>query len=160
MMRHFRGMAKWIMVFLALAFFGWLVFDVGMAVSGRGSAPTRQAIAKVNGTTIDVVTYQSALQQAQEQRSRSGAGPSTLDDQKALGDQVLEDLIREILLNQELKRRSLKVTNEEIVAAANNAPPPEVEQAPEFQTDGQFDMAKYRRYLSTNPEGLDRKSVV
>src|SRR6185503_1105251 len=111
MMRHFRGMAKWIMVFLAIAFFGWLVFDVGMAVSGQGSAPTRQAIAKVNGTTIDVITYQTALQQAQEQRSRSGAGPSTLDDQKALGDQVLEDIIREILLNQELKRRSLKVTD-------------------------------------------------
>jgi peptidyl-prolyl cis-trans isomerase D len=154
MMRSFRGMAKWVMVVMAVAFFGWLVFDVGMAVSGRGSAPTRQAIAKVNGTTIDVVTYQAALQQAQEQRSKSRGGPITLDDQKALGDQVLEDLMREILLNQELKRRNLKVSNEEIIAAARSAPPPEIEQAPEFQTDGQFDNNKYQRYLSTNPEGF------
>src|SRR6267142_3700044 len=125
MMRTFRGMAKWLMGVMAVTFIGWMVFDVGMGISGQGVSGMGQPIAKVNGTPIPQIAYQTALQTATEQRSRQGAGPSTLDDQKALGDAVMEDLIREILLNQELKRRDLKVSNEEIIAAAQNAPPPE-----------------------------------
>ena len=154
MMRNMRGMAKYIMFILAFAFFGWLVFDVGANLTGQGVAPNRQAIAKVNGTNIDMITYQTALQNASEQRSRSGAGAVTLEDQKEMGDQVMEELIREIILNQELKRRDIGVTDAEIVAAARNSPPPEVENTPEFQTDGKFDIQKYHRYLSTNPEGF------
>src|SRR5687768_4605345 len=125
MMRSFRGMAKWVMGIVALAFVGWMVFEVGLGVTGEGVAPTRQAIARVNGTNIDLVTYQTALQNASEQRSRSGAGAVTLEDQKELGDQVMEELIREIILNQELKRRDIGVTDAEIIAAAKNSPPPE-----------------------------------
>jgi peptidyl-prolyl cis-trans isomerase D len=151
MMRTFRSMAPWLMFIMAITFIGWMVFEVGMNVSGRGVAPTRQSIAKVNGTSIDYLTYQTSLQTASEQRSRQGAGPQTLEDQKALGDAVMEDLIREILLRQELARRNITVTDDEIRNAARNSPPAEIEQAPEFQTDGKFDMAKYTRYLSTNP---------
>ena len=136
------------MVVMAVAFVGWLVFDVGMDVTGSRVAPTRQTIARVNGENIDYITYQTALQNA---RQSTPGRAITLEDEQALGDQVLDQLVQEVLLNEELKRRGLKVTDEEIIAAAQNSVPPELENQPEFQTDGRFDMNKYRRYLSTNP---------
>jgi parvulin-like peptidyl-prolyl isomerase len=41
------------------------------------------------------------------------------------------------------------VTEEEILAAARNSPPPELMQSPEFQTDGRPDLGKWQRYLAT-----------
>ncbi|MSR05558.1 MAG: hypothetical protein EXR93_00590 [Gemmatimonadetes bacterium] len=153
MMRHFRGMAKWIMVVLTVAFVGWMVFDVGMDVTGRGNNGASADIARVNGTRIDQQTFYAALRTAQEtQRKRSGSAPTTLEDQKQMENSVLEDLVQQILLRDELARRGIKVTNEEIISAAQNSPPPELEQVPEFQTDGRFDLAKYKRYLAANAD--------
>ena len=85
MMRHFRGMAKWIMVVMTVAFVGWMVFDVGMDVTGRGNNGVSADIARVNGTRIDQQTFYAALRTAQEtQRKRSGSAPTTLEDKKQL----------------------------------------------------------------------------
>ena len=51
-----------------------------------------------------------------------------------------------------LARRGIRVSNAEIIAAAQNSPPPELVQVPEFQTEGKFDLAKYKRYLASNAD--------
>jgi len=56
----------------------------------------------------------------------------------------------DVLLQQEYERRGIVVTNEEIQQYAKFAPPPWVTQSPELQTDGQFDMVKYQRLLSSS----------
>lgn len=153
MMRSFRGMAKWIMIVLAVAFVGWMVFDVGMDVTGRGGAGVSNEIARVNGTSIDQQTFYTSLRNAQEaERRRTGSAPTTLEEQKQLENRVLEEIYQQILLNNELRRRGIRVSNEEIIAAARTSPPPEVMDHPDFKTDGQFDMAKYQRYVATTPE--------
>jgi len=152
MMRTMRGMAKWLMGLLAFAFVGWMVFDVGMDVTGRGGGSPSE-IARVNGRKIDATTFYAALRNAQEmQRNRVGSAPTTLDDQRALENAVLEDLVQQILLREELERRGIGVSDEEIIAAARTSPPPEIQSVPEFQTDGQFDLEKYRRYLAANAD--------
>lgn len=152
-MRSMRASAKWIMLFLALAFFGWMVFDVGMDVTGRGGATLGDAAARVNGTKIDLQTYYNALRAAQEQRRAEGGSYGyTLEEQRAFEDAVLEGLIQQVLLQQEYDRRGIRVTNEEIITAARFSPPPEVVQAPDFQTEGQFDLEKYQRFLASNPD--------
>ena len=152
MMRTFRGMAKWLMVVMAVTFFGWLVFDVGANLSGRG-ATAQPELARVDGQKIDATTFYGAVRNAQEQQRRTnGSAPTSLEDQKALEDAVLEDLVQQVLLQKELSRRGIRVTNEEIIAAAKNSPPPEVQQIPEFQTEGKFDFNKYQRYLNANAD--------
>lgn len=157
MIRAMRSAAKWVMWILALAFVGWMVFDVGMDVMGQGGYRMGDAIAKVNGRSIELQTYFSALREAQERQRRDfGSAPLTQEDQQALEDAVLENLIQEILLNDEFRRRNIRVTEEEIVAAARTSPPPEVMTLPAFQTEGQFDLEKYQRFLAagTDPEFL------
>lgn len=154
MMQTMRASAKWIMGILAVAFVGWMVFDVGMDVGGRGAGvQMTDAVARVNGAKIDLQTYYATLRDAQErQREQYGSVPLTLEDQRALEDAVLENLIQSVLLQQEFRRRGIGVTEAEIVQAANTAPPPEIMQAPDFQTDGQFDLQKYQRYLATTSD--------
>jgi peptidyl-prolyl cis-trans isomerase D len=152
MMQAMRASAKWIMLFLALAFVGWMVFDVGMGISGGRSGVTMtDAAARVNGTKITLQTFYAAVRDANEQRrAQYGSVPVSLEDQRAVEDAVLENLIQDILLSQEFRRRGIEVTDEEIIRAARTSPPPELVQAEMFQTDGQFDLAKYQRYLASN----------
>ena len=105
MMRAMRSFAKWIMGVLAVAFVGWMVFDVGMGISG-GTYQPGDAVAKVNGTSIELQAFYNAVRDAQErQRRESGNTPVTREDQKALEDAVLEGLVQQVLLLDEFKRR-------------------------------------------------------
>ena len=150
MMRNLRANAKWIMLFLAVAFVGWMVFDVGMDVTGQGGASLTDVAARVNGTKIDMQTYYNALRVAQDQRRQQGLGfATTLEEQRAFEDAVLENLIQQVLLNQEYRRRGIRVSDEEIISMAQTSPPPELLREPQFQTDGQFDQEKYRRFVAS-----------
>src|SRR5262249_6880512 len=64
MMRAMRENSKWIFYILAVAFIGWLVFDVGMGVTGAKTGG--DVVLKVDGTEIHYQQYQQALQAAQE----------------------------------------------------------------------------------------------
>jgi peptidyl-prolyl cis-trans isomerase D len=153
MIRAMRSSAKWIMGVLVAAFVGWMVFDVGMGITGGGSYRPGDAIAKVNGQRIDLQVYNNALRDAQErQRQQAGTAPLTREDQQALENAVLENLVQGILLRDEYRRRGITVSDDEIRAAARSSPPPEVQSIPEFQTEGRFDLSKYQRYLDSRQD--------
>lgn len=150
MLRTLRQNTKWIFYILALAFVGWMVFDVGMGVTGQGSYGAADVVLKVNGQAVHTTEYQAALQNAYEQfRQQNGFGPLTREDERQIQDQVVDQLIQSLLLREEYQRLGITATEEEIMAAARTSPPPEVMQAAEFQTNGQFDVTKYQRYLAT-----------
>jgi peptidyl-prolyl cis-trans isomerase D len=143
-----RASAKWIMGIVALAFVGWLVFDVGMDVGGRGGSPTfGSAVARVDGDEVDAQTFYARVRYASDQQRQAGTPILTMDEQRDLEDQVLEAIVQELVLVHEYERRGIAVTDNEIREAALSQPLPELMQLPEFQTEGQFDMDKYQRYL-------------
>ncbi len=152
-MRTMRGMAPWIMVIVAVSFVGWMVFEVGMDVSGQGTAGAADEVGRVNGRRIDLRSYLVALQNAQQaQQNQPGGAGRTLEEQRALEDAVFEQLVQEALLRAEYERRGIRVSDAEVLQAMLNAPPQEVMQIPEFQTEGQFDLEKYRRFLQTQAD--------
>ncbi len=158
MMRAMRQNAKWIFYILAFAFIGWLVFDVGMGVTGRGQYGGADVVLKVNGRAVHVPQYQQALQAAYDQYRRQGAGPLTREDEQQISDQVVKQLVQQVLFEQEYRRLGITVSDEEVIQAARSSPPPEVMAAPEFQTNGQFDISKWQRFLasSSDPRFLEQ----
>ena len=54
-----------------------------------------------------------------------------------------------MLIQQELNRRGIVVTDDELRSAAQFNPPPEFLTSPAFQTDGLFDIQKYQAYLAS-----------
>ena len=153
MIQAMRASAKWVMGVLVIAFVGWMVFDVGMGISGGGSYRPGDAIAKVNGEDINLQTYYAALRNAQEnQRQQAGAAPTTQEAQQQLENSVMESLIQDVLLREEYRRRHITVSSQEIIQAAQQDPPAEVQKAPEFQTDGKFDINKWQRFLASGAD--------
>lgn len=153
MLRTMREKTKIIMLILAVAFVGWLIFDVGMGVSGRNQGPQTQNLGTVNGSPISYQSWLAVEQQTVDQaRQRNPGVTLSQEDQQALENDAFEQLVEEHLLQAEFQKRGIVVTDQEILDAARRMPPPEVVNAKDFQTDGKFDVSKWERFLASGTE--------
>jgi peptidyl-prolyl cis-trans isomerase D len=148
-MQAFRNAAKPLMVVVALTFFAWLVVDLS-GITGNSGLLTKTAVGKVNGRSIDARTYQSVVQQNIDARQRQAPGALGLEDYQQIRDEVWEQFVQNNVLDAEYRRRGITVSDDEIVEAIRTSPPPEFQKIPEFQTDSQFDIAKYHRWLTSS----------
>ena len=148
-MQAFRNAAKPLMVVVALTFFAWLVVDLS-GITGNTGLLTKTAVGKVNGRSIDARTYQTVVQQSIDARQREAPGALGLEDYQQIRDQVWEQFVQNSVLDAEYRRQGISVSEDEIVEAMRNSPPPEFQKIPEFQTDSQFDLGKYQRWLMSS----------
>jgi peptidyl-prolyl cis-trans isomerase D len=149
-LQSFRSSAKYIWWLIVIIFVGVFLVTETSGLLGRAPVTQGTAVAKVNGDEIPYTTwfqaYQQRIQQEQQGRGRS----LTLDEEEQIRNTVFNDLVQSVLLDQEYKRRGIRVTDEEIVQAAQFSPPPQFMQSPELQTDGRFDLEKYQRFLKSS----------
>ena len=144
-----RSIAKYIWIFLFIAFVGGFLLGDVSGLIGRAPVTASSVVATVNGEEIPYLTWQNlvnSLAQQEQQQSQRGI---TLDDQRRLEEQAFEQLVGDVLLSQEYARRGIRVSDAEIRDAALLSPPAQVYQNPDFQTDGRFDPAKYQRFISS-----------
>jgi peptidyl-prolyl cis-trans isomerase D len=150
MMRQMRENTKWIMLIVAVAFVGLMVFEWGMDLSGRsGAQASGGELGRVNGDIITYDEYRAVYQNLYQQQQAAMESPITSAMNRQIEEAAWDQLVTQRLLQQELRRRGIRVTDEEIREAAMYAPPPELMEAPAFQTDGQFDPAKYQQFLAS-----------
>ena len=149
MMRQMRENTKWIMLITAFAFVGLMVFTWGMDVTGvSGVGPG--AIGEVNGESISYDAFDFAYRRIYEQVSNSQQNPVTSQQNRDIEDAAWDDVVNQTLIYQELARRNIAVSDEEIQMAARTSPPPEFRTHPAFQTEGQFDPEKYFSFLENS----------
>jgi peptidyl-prolyl cis-trans isomerase D len=155
-MQQMRQNTKWIMLVTALAFVGLMVFQWGMDLSGRSSQNfTGGQVGEINGEPVTNEQYQTVYRNLYQQTQQQSNEPISASQTKQLEDQAWQQIVSDRLIQQELARRGIKVSNAEIQQAARYAPPPEFYNAPQFQTNGQFDLNKYHQFLaSSGPEVL------
>jgi parvulin-like peptidyl-prolyl isomerase len=144
-----RSAAKYIWVFIVVVFVGVFLFTETSGLLGRSRITTGTAVAKVNGEEIPYTTWVQAAQQRIQQEQEGRGRSLTLDEEEQIRNDVFNQLVQSLLLDQEYKRRGIRVTAEEIVQAAQFSPPPQFMQSPELQTDGRFDLEKYQRFLKS-----------
>src|SRR3954454_10925337 len=149
MMQAFRNAAKPLMVVVAITFFAWLVLDLSGITGGTGLL-TQTSVGKINGQSVDARTYQNVVQQSIDARQRQNAGPMGLEGYQQVREEVWDQMIQGNVLNAEYRRQGISVSDDEIVQAIRTSPLPEFRNVPEFQTDSQFDMGKYQRWLTSS----------
>jgi peptidyl-prolyl cis-trans isomerase D len=149
MMQAFRNAAKPLMVVVAITFFAWLVLDLSGITGGTGLL-TQTAVGKINGRSIDARTYQSIVQQAIDARQRQNPGAMGLEDYQRVRDEVWDQIVQNSVLDAEYRRRGIRVSDDEIVQAIRTSPLNDFRNVPEFQTDSQFDLGKYQRWLTSS----------
>jgi len=152
-MAQMRRNTKIIMIATALAFAALMLFEWGMDASGRSAAGGAQ-VGLVNGETVRSVQYNLAYQNLYEQAQAQQEPPLTSLQIKELEDQAFDEIVTQILIEQELDRRGIRVSDEEIRSAAQYNPPPQFLSEPSLQTNGQFDIQKYQQFLAAQPEGF------
>lgn len=149
MLQNMRSAAKYIWIFIFIAFVGGFLLAETSGLLGRAPVTTSTVVATVNGEDISYMAWtntSAALAQQQEQQMGRGL---TLDERAEVDQQAFDQLVNEALLRQEYERRGIRVTDEEVIETAKFSPPQQFRQNPDFQTDGQFDVAKYRRFLAS-----------
>jgi peptidyl-prolyl cis-trans isomerase D len=153
MMRNMRKIATPVFVVVAVTFVGWLAYGQVTEILGGG----RDVILKVDGKEVHARQYDAAVQAAYEQARRQSGGTLSREDQQEVQNQVVDELIQSLLLERQYQKLGITATDQEIIQAAQSTPPPEVMDSPEFQTNGQFDISKWQRYLASasDPQFLE-----
>ena len=152
-----RASAKYIWIIIVILFVGGFLLAQTSGLLGTAPVTNTTAVATVNGEDILATTWYQATQNLEQQQTQQSGRSVSLDEHDRIADQAFEQLVSDVLLRQEYKRRGINVTDEEIKSAALNNPPPQLMQSPDLQTNGQFDPEKYRRFLSSSvarQEGL------
>lgn len=149
MLQSMRSAAKYIWIFIIVAFVGSFLLYETSGLAGRAPVTTTTSIATVNGEEILLTTWQNAVNTLEQQQQQQTGRSITLDERQQLEDRAFDEIVTEMLLQQEYKRRGITVTDEEVVQAARVSPPPQATASPDFQTDGRFDMQKYLRFIGS-----------
>lgn len=145
-MRKMRDSAKWVMLILALAFVGWLVFDWVASRGGDLGAQANPVIGEVAGREIRYDDWNRFLQSRLEVARQSGS--LTEEQVRVATEEAWEELVSSTILQAEIDRLGLHVTDEEVRQAFLTRPPPELMSHPAFQTEGRFDLQKYQRFFA------------
>ena len=162
MMNTMRTRMHVILWILLILFIGSMT--VGGLVGGAdivnqlfGRVDASKAIAVVNGEAISPDLFYHQLEHNLEQTRIQGI---ELDD-RALNferDRIINQLIEASLINQEIEKRGIKVSDQEIYFELVNNPPQELRTIPDFLTNDVFDEAKYKLALQ-NPQGDEWRPI-
>lgn len=144
-----RKAVIWWILIIVTAF----TFVIGFNfIGGVGVDPltgNRSGVAgTVDGQKIALADYQRAIAEAR-MRYRMQFGTEPIDrDLKAVEQQAWRNLVTQRLFVREAEKSGIRVTDNEVLDGVRRIPPPEVQAAPEFMKDGQFDMQRYQQLLA------------
>ncbi|HLM68995.1 MAG TPA: SurA N-terminal domain-containing protein [Longimicrobium sp.] len=133
---------------IIVLFLGWMVFELGMDALGGGLAGGPNDVGSVNGQAISGQAYDER-RQALYQQAQAEMGEVTPEIARQVDERAWQAIVDETLLQQELRRRGIRVSDQEVVWAAKNVPHPQLMQQEIFLSNGQFDLNKYRQFLAT-----------
>ena len=149
-MRAMRDSAKWVMLLLSIAFVGWLVLDWVQSRQSSAATGPNPVVLSVNGDEIRLAQWNQLLEGRLDIARSQAERPLTDEEVRRIREAAWETMISQALLEQELDRLSIEISNAEIQEAFRTAPPPDLMAHPAFQTDGSFDYDKYRQFFA-NP---------
>jgi peptidyl-prolyl cis-trans isomerase D len=111
---------------------------------------SRTTVGEIGGVRIPLQSYQQMVQnRTQAMQSQSG-GQLSSEEVEEVRNTVWNELVEQQSLEQEYKARGITVSTQEVADVIASTPPQELYSAPEFQTDGKFDINKYHQWLRSS----------
>ncbi len=150
-MNRMREKTHIVLIVLIAAFLATIIFEWGMDYLGTRSG-SQQELGEVNGQKIEYTKFEELVNQyAEQQRKQNGEDP----DETMLGmirDQVWEQMVKQVLIEQQIEKLGIKVTDQEIITWIYSNPEQVLgEAAAQFKDSltGVFDMNKYQMVLQS-----------
>ncbi|MCF7793701.1 MAG: peptidylprolyl isomerase [Candidatus Cloacimonetes bacterium] len=149
MLEGMRRNASWIIIIIAA------LFILSMAIGGISSIFTKNPykyVGIIEGEKITFSQYQEMLKATYASHAEQNP-EAEFDDQltNQLNEQTWNQLKQRILFNKEIKKRRVKVSEDDVIAALQD-PPDDVKEIEQMQTDGEFDQDKYTDMLLENQQ--------
>ena len=144
MMTRMRQMRKVMFVFVGLAFIALIVFEWGADYSA-GSVDN--SVGEVNGEKLSYTEFNELYKQLYQNERARLQGELDENTLERLRSQVWEQYIQRVLFQEQMEKLNISVTDSEVVYQMWNHPIEEFKQNPNFQTNGIFDINKYRQML-------------
>ena len=158
-MRTRMNVILWILLILFIGSMtvGGLVGGADIINQIFGRVDVSRAIAVVNGETIPPDLFFHQLDHRLEQARAQGSEVDNrnLDFER---ERIFNELVEATIINQEIEKRRIRVTPDEIYYELVNNPPPTLRTIPDFQTEGVFDQVKYLAALR-NPQGDEWRPI-
>lgn len=159
-MTRMRDSMPAILIGLLVAFLITIVFEWGMDYLGLGSGQA-SVVGKVNGKEI---TYQDFTElvrvYSEDQKTRTGVEPDE-NQVKQVREQAWQDMLTQYILEEEVQRLGLTVTDQELVDWVRGDNPPEDLRRNFVDSLGQFRKDLYNQFLNNpnqfiqDPQGVD-----
>ena len=145
-------------VLWALLFMFLLSMTIGGLVGGAnildqliGRVNPQTTIAQINDINISPDRFNNLVNQ-QIESARASERPINDFVLKRARETAWDNLLQDVLVSEEVDRLGISSSNEEVIFHLRNNPPPFLQQNPNFQTNNNFDITKYKQALA-NPQG-------
>lgn len=132
-----------ILIGLVVMFLITIIFDWGMNYLGLKTGGQDPVIGKINGKEIKYTEFNQVIDRARENQ-KAQSGQDIEDDQlPAFRDQVWESYVNQILIEQEVEKLGIKVTDDEIYNIITGENPPEFLKRNFIDSLGNFNRQMY-----------------
>ncbi len=133
-----------------------VLFILGMALMGVvDTFQKKHYVGKIGSHKIKLKDYDALLKNDITSWYQENEGKEIdTKTMKSLNDQLWNRYINNFIYEKEVKKRRIKVTDEDVENKFVNDPPEYIKQAPIFMTDGKFDKDKYLQVLVSGEPDL------
>lgn len=150
MLKVMRKNTKIVLWFVIAAFVGTIVFAWGMQYTA--SQKMKNYVAKINGEQIRPDEYTFYYDRLARKWETDNPQAELTEDQKVrFTQQAWGELVKNVLMRQEIRKYGIRVGDAEVVEFLQKYPyaVPELAQIPAFQTNKQFDYNKYLALMNS-----------
>jgi peptidyl-prolyl cis-trans isomerase D len=141
MLSHFRKYTKAFIWVVVVAFVGTIIFAWGMDITR--SKTQRNIVGVIDGRDIDYRIYQPYLDRLYQQKQSQSQAELSVSELSQMRQQAWDNLVADYLMNREMEKRGIQVTDQEFYQFLKYQPPQELQQNEAFMTEGKFDYQKY-----------------
>lgn len=157
LMNRMRDKTHIILIILVLAFLATIVFEWGMNYLGlRGN--TMVEFGSVNGQEIKYSDFENQVQFAIDQQKKQTGQEPDENLINMIRDQVWDQMVTQLLVQQQIKKLGITVSDQEILNWVYNSPQtlPEVIKRNFIDSTGNFNMALYQQVLTTKTPEIEK----
>ena len=142
-----NNMAKLFAAF-AVLFIAYIMLDWGMDLTSLNPGRGDDTVGKVNGQKISYKDFSELLRRASEsQKSQTGKDPDD-ETERQIRTQVWNTLVTQILIDGEIERLGIVVTDKEIIDLVHGPTPPEQLMNMFRDSTGRFNRSAYDRAIA------------
>lgn len=153
MLGALRSNTKIILWIVVVGFIGFIFAGWGRGLQRSRPGPERGLLGRVNGVVIEYRDFSDAMRERLIQYAEQSGGEVSDAAREAIREETWNGLVAEILVDSEIRRLGIDVSNELVFEMLWNNPPQMIYQSEAFQDEnGNFSFDLYHREIQLHPE--------